>query len=93
MLNSLCFIYSIRFETEDWTTTAPNATFRLVDGTTVYDSTDRGRHYHAQMRGFFVPPKDGQYRMAINVDDVGKLNFSESGDPSNLVSVKLNYIF
>ncbi|XP_072025340.1 fibrocystin-L-like [Amphiura filiformis] len=75
------------FEDEKWTTTSPALSKHVIEGSTPLDNITLGDYYCGRLRGYFVPPKDGEYRLAIRGNDVSQLFFSETGDPANMTKV------
>ena len=53
-----------------------------LEGTSPYHNGD---HYVGRLRGYFVPPRDGDYRLWIRGDDENQLFFSETGDAEDIV--------
>ncbi|XP_072034205.1 fibrocystin-L-like [Amphiura filiformis] len=76
-----------RFSMDDdkWTTTSPAVSKHIIEGSNAYNIT-HDDHYCGLVSGYFNPPKDGEYRLAIRGDDVSQLFFSETGDPANMLS-------
>ena len=78
------FLFShYSLEDFDWDTTAPNyiAETRL-DGEA---PVNRGGCFVGRLRGYFVPPRDGDYRFLIHSDDDSQLFMSTTGDSTNMV--------
>ncbi|XP_072025339.1 fibrocystin-L-like, partial [Amphiura filiformis] len=72
---------------DEWTTTSPVQSKHVIEGSTPLDNITLGDYYCGRLRGYFVPPKDGEYRLAIGGDDVSRLFFSETGDPADMTKV------
>ena len=77
-----------RLSSASWDTTAPDYNF-----TSVLEASSPSKHqlgegnkFVGRLRGFFVPPRTGDYQFKIVSDDNSILYISLSGDPNDKVS-------
>ncbi|XP_072025342.1 fibrocystin-L-like [Amphiura filiformis] len=83
---------------ERWSTADTNldtATFDVTSGDYLEPQVqfygesphDVAENYVGRLRGYFVPPRDGEYRFWIRGDDENQLYFSESGDEADMTII------
>ena len=49
--------------------------------------SDLAENFVGRLRGYFVPPRDAEYRFRVRGDDVTRLFFSDTGDETNMVCI------
>ncbi|XP_072028393.1 fibrocystin-L-like [Amphiura filiformis] len=73
------------FDDTDWNTDADDYISEVqLDGSSPKNTGD---YFVGRLRGYFVPPRDGEYRFLIRSNDNSQLFFSYSGDTTNMAVI------